>query len=186
MEVHTTVQEILSDLQPSQPAAITRRLVDAAVHRALGPWTRKRQASDAPFQTALPSDAAGREQPAQVSGGGGAPPTSGEADAIANSFLPQSGERGPGQPKPEDRQIDPLSEELRVAICEYAYPLSAVGQSPPPLPGTAMAASRYWHGPFWWLFRRMTASTRLQKFRVTSQSRNAPKNSAIVLWVTSI
>jgi hypothetical protein len=43
MEVHTTVQEALSGLQPSQPEAITRRLVDAAVHRALGPWTRKQE-----------------------------------------------------------------------------------------------------------------------------------------------
>ena len=41
MEVHTTVQEALSVLQPSQPQAITQRLVDAAVHRALGPWKRK-------------------------------------------------------------------------------------------------------------------------------------------------
>jgi hypothetical protein len=43
MEVHTLVQEALSVLQPSQPAAITQRLVDAAVHRALGPWTRKQE-----------------------------------------------------------------------------------------------------------------------------------------------
>jgi excisionase family DNA binding protein len=43
MEVHTTVQEALSGLQPSQPEAITRRVVDAAVHRALGPWTRKQE-----------------------------------------------------------------------------------------------------------------------------------------------
>jgi hypothetical protein len=43
MEVHTMVQEALSGLQPSQPAAITQRLVDAAVHRALGPWTRKQE-----------------------------------------------------------------------------------------------------------------------------------------------
>src|ERR1035437_101578 len=43
MEVHTTVQEALSVLQPGQPEAITQRLVDAAVHRALGPWTRKQE-----------------------------------------------------------------------------------------------------------------------------------------------
>src|ERR1035437_1269221 len=43
MEVHTTVAEALSVLQPSQPEAITQRLVDAAVHRALGPWTRKQE-----------------------------------------------------------------------------------------------------------------------------------------------
>jgi hypothetical protein len=43
MEVHTMVSEALSVLQPSQPEAITQRLVDAAVHRALGPWTRKQE-----------------------------------------------------------------------------------------------------------------------------------------------
>jgi excisionase family DNA binding protein len=43
MEVHTAMQEALSVFQPSQPDAITRRLVDAAVHRALGPWTRKQE-----------------------------------------------------------------------------------------------------------------------------------------------
>jgi hypothetical protein len=37
------VREALSVLQPSQPDAITRRLVDAAVRRALGPWTRKQE-----------------------------------------------------------------------------------------------------------------------------------------------
>ena len=41
IEVHTIVQEALAGLQPSQPGAITRSLVDAAVHRALGPWNRK-------------------------------------------------------------------------------------------------------------------------------------------------
>jgi excisionase family DNA binding protein len=41
VEVHITVQEALSALQPSQPETITRRLVDAAVHRALRPWNRK-------------------------------------------------------------------------------------------------------------------------------------------------
>jgi hypothetical protein len=43
MEVHALAQEALSVLQPNQPEAITRRLVDAAVHRALGPWTRKQE-----------------------------------------------------------------------------------------------------------------------------------------------
>jgi hypothetical protein len=43
MEVHAMVQEALSALQPSQPEAITRRLVDAAVDRALGPWTRRQE-----------------------------------------------------------------------------------------------------------------------------------------------
>ena len=37
------VQETLCVLQPSQPEAITRRLVVAAVHRALGPWVRKQE-----------------------------------------------------------------------------------------------------------------------------------------------
>jgi hypothetical protein len=41
LEVNAMVQEALSGLQPSQPGAITRRLVDAAVRRALGPWNRK-------------------------------------------------------------------------------------------------------------------------------------------------
>jgi excisionase family DNA binding protein len=42
-EVHAAVQETLSPLQPSQPEAITQRLVDAAVHRALRPWNRKQE-----------------------------------------------------------------------------------------------------------------------------------------------
>lgn len=44
LEVHVAVEEALSLLQPSHPEEITRRLVDAAVHRALGPWRRKREA----------------------------------------------------------------------------------------------------------------------------------------------
>jgi excisionase family DNA binding protein len=43
MEVHTAVQEALSALQPNQPQAVTQRLVDAAVHKALRPWTRKQE-----------------------------------------------------------------------------------------------------------------------------------------------
>jgi excisionase family DNA binding protein len=43
IEVHTKVWEALSVLQPSQPEAIIRRLVDAAVHRALRPWIRKQE-----------------------------------------------------------------------------------------------------------------------------------------------
>ena len=43
MEVHKAVQEALSVLQPSQPESITQRLVDAAVHKALGPWTRRQE-----------------------------------------------------------------------------------------------------------------------------------------------
>src|ERR1019366_5983902 len=43
IEVHTMVQEALSGLQPGQREDITRRLVDAAVHRALVPWNRKQE-----------------------------------------------------------------------------------------------------------------------------------------------
>jgi excisionase family DNA binding protein len=42
-EVHAAVQETLSALQPDQPEVITRRLVDAAVHRALRQWNRKQE-----------------------------------------------------------------------------------------------------------------------------------------------
>jgi excisionase family DNA binding protein len=41
MEVHVTVQEVLAVLDPSHSEATMVRLVDAAVHKALGPWTRK-------------------------------------------------------------------------------------------------------------------------------------------------
>ena len=43
IEVHSMVQEALSGLQPGQREDITRRLVDAAVHRALVPWNRKQE-----------------------------------------------------------------------------------------------------------------------------------------------
>jgi excisionase family DNA binding protein len=43
IEVHAAVDAVLSRLQPSQPATITEGLVDAAVHRALRPWTRKQE-----------------------------------------------------------------------------------------------------------------------------------------------
>jgi hypothetical protein len=43
MEVHTAVQEALQALPPSQTQAITQRLVDAAVHKALKPWKRKQE-----------------------------------------------------------------------------------------------------------------------------------------------
>jgi hypothetical protein len=43
MEVYAAVQEVLAGLPTNQTAAITQRLVDAAVHRALGPWTRKKE-----------------------------------------------------------------------------------------------------------------------------------------------
>lgn len=47
IEVHSMVQETLSGVQASQPEAITQRLVEAAVHRALAPWTRKQEISRA-------------------------------------------------------------------------------------------------------------------------------------------
>lgn len=43
IEVHTAVDGALSKLQASQPDSITRALVDAAVRRALRPWTRKQE-----------------------------------------------------------------------------------------------------------------------------------------------
>jgi excisionase family DNA binding protein len=43
IEVHTAVDAALSKLQSCEPDSITRPLVDAAVHRALRPWTRKQQ-----------------------------------------------------------------------------------------------------------------------------------------------
>ena len=43
IEVHAAVDAVLSGLQPSQPATNTQRLVDAAVHRALRPWTHKQE-----------------------------------------------------------------------------------------------------------------------------------------------
>jgi excisionase family DNA binding protein len=43
IEVQTAVDAALSKLQSCEPDSITRPLVDAAVHRALRPWTRKQQ-----------------------------------------------------------------------------------------------------------------------------------------------
>jgi hypothetical protein len=43
MEVYTAAQQALSLLQAGQPRGVTQRLVDAAVHRALAPWTRKQE-----------------------------------------------------------------------------------------------------------------------------------------------
>jgi len=43
VEVYTAVQEALSLLQSIEPQGVTQRLVDAAVHRALAPWTRKQE-----------------------------------------------------------------------------------------------------------------------------------------------
>jgi len=42
-EVHAEGLETLPPLQASHPEIITQRLVDAAVHRALRPWTRKQE-----------------------------------------------------------------------------------------------------------------------------------------------
>jgi excisionase family DNA binding protein len=64
LEVHAKVQEALSGLQPDQPDAITRRLVGAAVHRALRPWNRKQEmerALEAGMNT-LPGDVQFRSQ----------------------------------------------------------------------------------------------------------------------------
>jgi hypothetical protein len=52
IEVHAAVDAVLSGLQPSQLAANTQRLVDAAVHRALRPWTRKQEVEGA-LRTAI-------------------------------------------------------------------------------------------------------------------------------------
>lgn len=41
MELHITVAATLAALESDEPVAITQRLVDAAVHRALGPRRRK-------------------------------------------------------------------------------------------------------------------------------------------------
>jgi excisionase family DNA binding protein len=41
IEVHSMVLKALSETQPSQPEAITKSLMEAAVHKALAPWTRK-------------------------------------------------------------------------------------------------------------------------------------------------
>ena len=64
IEVHAAVDAVLSGLQPSQLAANTQRLVDAAVHRALRPWTRKQDVERA-LRTAinkLPWDLRNREE----------------------------------------------------------------------------------------------------------------------------
>lgn len=43
IEVHAAVDAVLSGVQPSQPETNTQRLVDAVVHWALRPWTRKQE-----------------------------------------------------------------------------------------------------------------------------------------------
>jgi hypothetical protein len=70
VEVHTLVLEALSALQPNQGAVITQRLVDAAVHRALAPWTHKQEIERAlkagmnrlPWGVQFDSDCAGLKQ----------------------------------------------------------------------------------------------------------------------------
>jgi hypothetical protein len=47
IEVHAAVDTALSGLPTSQAASITQRVVDAAVHRALRPWTRKQEMEQA-------------------------------------------------------------------------------------------------------------------------------------------
>jgi excisionase family DNA binding protein len=47
IEVHAAVDSALSKLPSCEPDTITRPLVDAAVHRALRPWTRKQQIESA-------------------------------------------------------------------------------------------------------------------------------------------
>jgi hypothetical protein len=47
VEVYTAVRQALSLLQSGQPQGVTQRLVDAAVHRALAPWTRKQDSERA-------------------------------------------------------------------------------------------------------------------------------------------
>ena len=47
IEVHAAVDAALSKVLACQPDAITRPLVDAAVHRALRPWTRKQELESA-------------------------------------------------------------------------------------------------------------------------------------------
>ncbi len=52
LEVHAAVDAVLSRLHPGQLAAIVRPLVDAAVHQALRPWTRKQEIEKA-LRTAI-------------------------------------------------------------------------------------------------------------------------------------
>ena len=64
IEVHAAVDAVLSGLQPSHPALITQRLVEAAVQRALRPWTRKQEIERA-LRTAinkLPWDVRNRQE----------------------------------------------------------------------------------------------------------------------------
>lgn len=43
LEIHSVVQEALATLNPDQPQSTTERLVDAAVDKALRPWTRQKE-----------------------------------------------------------------------------------------------------------------------------------------------
>jgi hypothetical protein len=47
IEVHAAVDAALSGLPTSEAASITQRMVDAAVYRALRPWTRKQEIEQA-------------------------------------------------------------------------------------------------------------------------------------------
>ena len=46
LDVYQVVEETLTDLEPTQPDSLTRRLVDAAVDRALTPWRTATQKSE--------------------------------------------------------------------------------------------------------------------------------------------
>jgi excisionase family DNA binding protein len=52
LDVHAAIQQALSELQPNQADQITRRLVDAAVQKALGPWQTQQDIKRA-LETAL-------------------------------------------------------------------------------------------------------------------------------------
>jgi hypothetical protein len=68
LEVHAEVREALSELQPWQPMVVVQRLVDAAVHRALGPWNRKQdiERSLRAGMSALPWDVQYRSEQAAL------------------------------------------------------------------------------------------------------------------------
>src|ERR1035437_2079070 len=68
MDVHVKVREALSVVEPNQPEAITQRIVDAAVHKALGRWTKKQEVERAlkAAMNVLPWDIRCRTEYAQL------------------------------------------------------------------------------------------------------------------------
>jgi hypothetical protein len=68
MDVHLKVREALSVLEPSQAETITQRIVDAAVHKAIAPWTRKQEVERAlnAAMNGLPWDIRCRTEYAQL------------------------------------------------------------------------------------------------------------------------